>query len=627
MWWIRRCTGVPWCSEVMVMCGIVGYMGAENAVEIIVDSLKKLEYRGYDSAGVTILNSDLETYKTVGKISELEKIIPVDFTGHIGIGHTRWATHGKPDTKNAHPHLSSNIAVVHNGIIENYMHLKEKLLTQGYEFLSETDTEVIAHLLHRTMKEDAKLSLLDAVRHIMTEMEGSYAIAVLCTDEPEHIVLARKDSPLVIGLGDHGYYAASDVTAFLRYTRNAVYVNDKELVLISPAGVKFYNNDGQQIEKQIDTIEWNEEAAEKAGYEHFMLKEIHEQPTSIQDTYAGKIFELEGKVILDELKMDEDQLRSLQRVTIIACGTSWNAGCVGKYLFERLAGIHTDIETASEFRYGEPVLCGQVFTLAITQSGETADTLAAIRSSRSYGCKAAAITNVVGSTITRETDSVLFTRAGPEIGVAATKTFTAQLIVLYLMAIHMGTVRGRLSPETAREILVGIKQLPGQVQKILNNKDAIKACAEHYANVQDYFFIGRHLNYPVSLEGALKLKEISYIHAEGYAAGELKHGPLALLSSETPVVAIATKGHTYDKVLSNIKEVKARSAEVIAVANQSDTEIDKYVDTVLRIPDCHELLAPVLSSVVLQLLAYYTAYARGCSIDKPRNLAKSVTVE
>jgi len=627
MWWIRRCTGVPWCSEVMVMCGIVGYVGTENAVEIIVDSLKKLEYRGYDSAGVTILNSDLETYKTVGKISELEKIIPVDFTGHIGIGHTRWATHGKPDTKNAHPHLSSNIAVVHNGIIENYMHLKEKLLTQGYEFLSETDTEVIAHLLHRTMKEDTKLSLLDAVRHIMTEMEGSYAIAVLCTDEPEHIVLARKDSPLVIGLGDHGYYAASDVTAFLRYTRNAVYVNDKELVLISPAGVKFYNNDGQQIEKQIDTIEWNEEAAEKAGYEHFMLKEIHEQPTSIQDTYAGKIYELEGKVILDELKMDEDQLRSLQRVTIIACGTSWNAGCVGKYLFERLAGIHTDIETASEFRYGEPVLCGQVFTLAITQSGETADTLAAIRSSRSYGCKAAAITNVVGSTITRETDSVLFTRAGPEIGVAATKTFTAQLIVLYLMAIHMGTVRGRLSPETAREILVGIKQLPGQVQKILNNKDAIKACAEHYANVQDYFFIGRHLNYPVSLEGALKLKEISYIHAEGYAAGELKHGPLALLSSETPVVAIATKGHTYDKVLSNIKEVKARSAEVIAVANQSDTEIDKYVDTVLRIPDCHELLAPVLSSVVLQLLAYYTAYARGCSIDKPRNLAKSVTVE
>jgi len=610
-----------------MMCGIVGYIGTENAVDIIISSLKKLEYRGYDSAGVTILNGDLETYKTVGKISELEKIIPSGFTGHIGIGHTRWATHGKPETRNAHPHLSSNVAVVHNGIIENYMHLKEKLMEQGYEFLSDTDTEVIAHLLHRTMNNEKKYSLMDAVRHMITEIEGSYAIAVLCTDEPDHIVLARKDSPLVIGLGDNGYYAASDVTAFLRYTRNAIYVSDKELVLIGPKGVEFYTNDGQRIEKQVDIIEWNEEAAEKAGYEHFMLKEIHEQPTSIQDTYAGKISELEGKVILDELKMDEDQLRSLQRVTIIACGTSWNAGCVGKYLFENLAGIHTDIETASEFRYGDPVLCGEVLTIAITQSGETADTLAAIRSSRSYGCKAVAITNVVGSTITRETDSVLFTRAGPEIGVAATKTFTAQLIVLYLMAIHMGTVRGRLSPETARDILVGIKQLSGQVQKVLNNKDAIKECAEHYAKVQDYFFIGRHLNYPVSLEGALKLKEISYIHAEGYAAGELKHGPLALLSNGTPVVAIATKGHTYDKVLSNIKEVKARSAEVIAVANESDTEINKYVDMVLRIPDCHELLAPVLSSVVLQLLAYYTAYARNCSIDKPRNLAKSVTVE
>ncbi len=610
-----------------MMCGIVGYIGTENAVDIIISSLKKLEYRGYDSAGVTILNGNLETYKTVGKISELEKIIPAGFTGHIGIGHTRWATHGKPETRNAHPHLSSNIAVVHNGIIENYMHLKEKLMQQGYEFSSDTDTEVIAHLLHKTMKNEKTYSLLDAVRHIMTEIEGSYAIAVLCTDEPDHIVLARKDSPLVIGLGNNGYFAASDVTAFLRYTKNAVYVNDKELVLISPTGVEFYNNDGQRIEKKVDIIEWNEEAAEKAGYEHFMLKEIHEQPISIQDTYAGKISELEGRVILEELKMDEDQLRNLQRVTIIACGTSWNAGCVGKYLFENLAGIHTDVETASEFRYGDPILCGQVLTLAITQSGETADTLAAIRSSRSYGCKAVAITNVVGSTITRETDSVLFTHAGPEIGVAATKTFTAQLIMLYLMAIHIGTVRGRLTPETSRDILVGIKQLPGQVQKILNNKDAIKKCAEHYAKVQDYFFIGRHLNYPVSLEGALKLKEISYIHAEGYAAGELKHGPLALISSATPVVAIATKGHTYDKVLSNIKEVKARSAEVIAVANQSDTEITKYVDMVLRIPDCHELLSPVLSSVVLQLLAYYTALARDCSIDKPRNLAKSVTVE
>ncbi len=609
------------------MGGIVGYIGTDNAVDVIISSLRKMEYRGYDSAGITILNDDLVTYKTAGKISELEKIIPAGFNGHIGIGHTRGATHGKPETRNAHPHLSSNIAVVHNGIIENYMRLKEKLIEQGYEFLSDTDTEVIAHLLHRTMKDNEACSLIDAVRHIMTKIEGSYAIAVLCTDEPDHIVLARKDSPLIIGLGDKNYFAASDVTAFLRYTKNAVYINDMELVQISPGGVEFYNNDGQRIEKQIEVIEWNEEAAEKAGYEHFMLKEIHEQPTSIQDTYAGRISELEGRVILDELKMDEDQLRNLQRVTIIACETSWNAGCVGKYLFENLAGIHTDVETASEFRYADPVLCGQIFTLAITQSGETADTLAAVKSTKAYGCSSAAITNVVGSTITRETDSVFFTRAGPEIGVAATKSFTAQLIVLYLIAIHMGTVRGRLTPQTTRDILVGIKQLPGQVQRILNNKDVIKKCAEHYANVQDYFFIGRHLNYPVSLEGALKLKEISYIHAEGYAAGEIKHGPLALISSETPVVAIATKGHTYDKVLSNIKEIKARSAEVIVVANESDNEISKYVDRVLRIPDCHELLSPVLSAVVLQLLAYYTALARGCSIDKPRNLAKSVTVE
>ncbi len=610
-----------------MMGGIVGYIGTDNAVDVIISSLRKMEYRGYDSAGITILNDDLVTYKTAGKISELEKIIPAGFNGHIGIGHTRGATHGKPETRNAHPHLSSNIAVVHNGIIENYMRLKEKLIEQGYEFLSDTDTEVIAHLLHRTMKDNEACSLIDAVRHIMTKIEGSYAIAVLCTDEPDHIVLARKDSPLIIGLGDKNYFAASDVTAFLRYTKNAVYINDMELVQISPGGVEFYNNDGQRIEKQIEVIEWNEEAAEKAGYEHFMLKEIHEQPTSIQDTYAGRISELEGRVILDELKMDEDQLRNLQRVTIIACGTSWNAGCVGKYLFENLAGIHTDVETASEFRYADPVLCGRIFTLAITQSGETADTLAAVKSTKAYGCSSAAITNVVGSTITRETDSVFFTRAGPEIGVAATKSFTAQLIVLYLIAIHMGTVRGRLTPQTTRDILVGIKQLPGQVQRILNNKDVIKKCAEHYANVQDYFFIGRHLNYPVSLEGALKLKEISYIHAEGYAAGEIKHGPLALISSETPVVAIATKGHTYDKVLSNIKEIKARSAEVIVVANESDNEISKYVDRVLRIPDCHELLSPVLSAVVLQLLAYYTALARGCSIDKPRNLAKSVTVE
>lgn len=608
------------------MCGIVGYVGTGDAVNIILNSLKKLEYRGYDSAGITILNNKFETYKNVGKISELEKILPNNFSGHIGIGHTRWATHGRPENKNAHPHESSNIVLVHNGIIENYMPLKEMLIKNGYKFLSDTDTEVIAHLLHFTMQKN-KYNLFEGLKHTVSQLKGSYAIASLCTDEADRIVLARKNSPLVIGIGKDGYYAASDVTAFLKYTKKAIYVNDKELVDITSSSIDFYNENGDKIEKQIDEIQWNEEAAEKGGYQHFMLKEIHEQPRSIQETYAGKISELEGKVILDELKLSEEEIRKLQRVTIIACGTSWNAGYVGKYLLEGLAGIHTDVETASEFRYGDPILCRHMLTLAITQSGETADTLEAIRSSISYGCNTAVITNVVGSSITRETESILLTRSGPEIGVAATKTFTSQLIMLYLLAIHLGTVRGKLTTETTRDLLIGIKQLPGQIQKVLNSKNSIKKCAEQYSHVEDYFFIGRHLNYPISLEGALKLKEISYIHAEGYAAGELKHGPLALITEQTPVVVIATKGHTYEKVLSNIKEVKARGAQVIAIANENDNEIQKYVDIVLTIPDCHELLSTILSSVLLQMLAYYTALARNCSIDKPRNLAKSVTVE
>lgn len=610
------------------MCGIVGYAGRNQAAMILVDSLKKLEYRGYDSAGITIFSDTLDTHKTVGKIADLEAIIPDDLNACIGIGHTRWATHGKPETKNSHPHVSANISVVHNGIIENYMELKEELIRQGYEFKSDTDTEVIAHLLHMKMYSgDLHIDILTAMRETINCLEGSYAIAALCTDEPNKITFARKDSPLVLGIGEDGNYAASDVTAFLKYTKDVLYINDNEIGTVSPDSIKVFDQEGQVITKDIETIEWDIEAAEKAGYEHFMLKEIHEQPTSIQNTFAGKLLELEGNIKLDELYLSKEQIKYLRRATIIACGTSWNAGILGKYLFEKLAGIHTDIETASEFRYGNPVLCGEELTIAITQSGETADTLAAVRSSTSYGCKTIAITNVVGSTITRESDSVLYTRAGPEIGVAATKTFTAQLITLYMLAIYLGRSRKTISPDDAKKLIIGLKKLPGQVQKILNRKDVIKECAEQFADSRDYFFIGRYLNYPVALEAALKLKEISYIHAEGYAAGELKHGPLALLTKDTPVVAIATKGHTYDKILSNIKEVKARDATVIAVADEDDTEIEKYADVVLRIPTSHEMIAPVLSSVALQLLAYYTALARDCSIDKPRNLAKSVTVE
>ena len=609
------------------MCGIVGYIGDEQAVPILLESLKMLEYRGYDSAGVTVFNEKLETYKIAGRIKDLEGVIPENVYGNVGIGHTRWATHGKPETRNAHPHNSSDISVVHNGIIENYLELKERLIEQGYEFKSDTDTEVIAHLLHFNMSCNSKMSLLDGLAKTITELEGSYAIAALCNNQPEFIAFARKDSPLVIGIGKGSNYAASDVTAFLKHTKEVIFIKDNEIGLLRPDSVEIYDLEGNSVSRETETIEWDLEAAEKAGYEHFMLKEIHEQPTSIQNTFAGKLSELEGTVTLEEIYLKPDEIKRLRRATIIACGTSWNAGILGKYLFERLAGLHTDIETASEFRYSNPVLCGEELTIAITQSGETADTLAAVRSSASYGCRSIAITNVVGSTITRESDSVLYTRAGPEIGVAATKTFTAQLMALYMLAINLGRTRGVISANEAKDLIVGIKKLPGQIQKVLSRKEAINECAEQFADSRDYFFIGRYLNFPVALEGALKLKEISYIHAEGYAAGELKHGPLALITNETPVVAIATKGHTYEKILSNIKEVKARDATVIAVADDDDTEIDKYVDVVIRVPPTHELLSPVLSSVALQLLSYYTALAKGCSIDKPRNLAKSVTVE
>ncbi|NOQ48817.1 MAG: glutamine--fructose-6-phosphate transaminase (isomerizing) [Methanococcoides sp.] len=614
------------------MCGIIGYVGTRDAAPILVESLKKLEYRGYDSAGITLLNENITTYKTIGRIKDLEKILKDDIKGNIGIGHTRWATHGVPSTVNSHPHNSGDISVVHNGIIENYLNIKEQLQKEGYKFLSETDTEVIAHLMHSKLYGSANntektCDLFTALQQTLKELEGSYAITTVCGSEPDTMLAARKDSPLIIGIGDGEYYAASDVTAFLSHTKKVVFVDDLNLVKMQPNGVEFYDIDGNMIEKETTTIEWDIEAAEKAGYEHFMLKEIHEQATSVHDTFAGKLSELDGSVDLEELNISNEEIRNIDRIEIIACGTSWNAGLLGKYFFENFAGIHTDVDIASEFRYGNPIMRKNVISIAITQSGETADTLAAVKSCKAYGCSSIAITNVVGSSITRVVDSVLYTRAGPEIGVAATKTFTAQLIVLYLLSIRFARARGTINTNEAKDLLIELKRIPGKIQKILNRKAEIRECAEIFAEERDYFFVGRNVNYPVALEGALKLKEISYIHAEGFAGGELKHGPLALLEEGTPVVAIATKGHVYDKILSNIKEVKAREARVIAVAEKGDTEIEKYVDHVLRIPPTHEMLAPILSSVVLQLLAYYTALARGCSIDKPKNLAKSVTVE
>lgn len=617
------------------MCGIVGYAGERSASSVVLESLKTLEYRGYDSAGISVLGSGIETYKSVGRIANLQAIIPDEISGNIGIGHTRWASHGRPNTVNSHPQNSGSpckISVVHNGIIENYMALKEQLIAEGYEFKSETDTEVIAHLLHKHIYEKpdgnvAKCDLFTGLRKTLKELEGSYALGVLCADEQEKLVLARNNSPLVIGLGSGENFAASDVTAFLNYTRDVIFIDNFETAILTPTSVEIFDREGKVREKEIERIEWDFEAAEKAGYDHFMLKEIHEQVSAIHNTLAGKVSELEGTIFLDEINMSDEEIRKLSKVQILACGTSWHAGMLGKYLFEQLAGIHCDIDICSEFRYRSPVMNNGTFAIAITQSGETADTLAAVREIMSYNCPTLAITNVLGSTITREANSVLYTRAGPEIGVAATKTFSCQLTLLYLLAVKFALARGKVSPNYVKEFITDLRKVPGLIQQILDQKETVKEYAELFAHSKSYFFLGRNLNYPIALEGALKLKEVSYLHAEGFAGGELKHGPIALLEKDTPVVIIATKGQTYERALSNIKEVKARDAIAIAVADSNDAEVGKYADVVLTIPQNNELLSPLLSIVVLQLLAYYTALARECSIDRPRNLAKSVTVE
>jgi len=600
------------------MCGIVGYSGRSRAAPILIDSLKRLEYRGYDSAGIAVFNSNsIKVYKDKGKIANLENGLP-EITGTVGIGHTRWATHGKPNKINAHPHTSGSIAVVHNGIIENYQELRERLTQSGYVFSSETDTEALAHLINSYYSDD----LAEAVVSALKDIRGSFAIAVLCGSE---LVAARKDSPLVIGVGSGENFIASDVPAILKYTRQIIYLDDLEVASVTPDGVSVFDFGKQRIEKKVVSIDWDLEAAEKSGYDHFMLKEIHEQPRALHETFAGRISELEGSIALDGLNLTPAQIKDISRISLIACGTSFNAGLLGKYLFEHLSGIHVDVEIASEFRYAHPFPGSLV--IAISQSGETADTLAALREVKGSGCRTLAITNVMGSTLTREADGVLYTRSGPEIGVAATKTFISQLGVLYLLALHFGKSRGMLSSDHIKRMLISLKHIPAQITRINSNKESIKKLAQTLSSSSDVFFIGRTFNYPIALEGALKLKEISYIHAEGYAAGELKHGPLALITKNTPVIAIATKGVTYDKMVNNIKEVKAREAPVIAIADEKDMEIEKYVDAVVRVPVTEEILSPILSTVAVQLLSYYTAKARDCPIDQPRNLAKSVTVE
>jgi glutamine---fructose-6-phosphate transaminase (isomerizing) len=601
------------------MCGIVAYIGDQLAGPILFDTLKRLEYRGYDSAGVAIKSDGaIVVLKSAGRIADLEKIY--QYRGcpgeGMGIGHTRWATHGRPSDINAHPHTSGEIAIVHNGIIENYLDLRELLTGLGYDFSSETDSEVLAHLIHFYFKGDLYTAVCSALEHV----EGSYAVAVLAASSP-YLVCARKDSPLVLGKGKAAAYVASDVPALLPYTRDVIRMKDGEIARVFADRVEIMGKDGRPRQAEVERITWDSDAAEKGGYLHFMLKEIHEQPRAIRETIAGRISEIDGDVLL-KLGMSDEEIRGLERVAVIACGTSYHAGMLAKNLFARVAGLPVDVEVASEFLNIQ--IRPKTLLLGITQSGETADTLMALKKAKTCGGRSLAITNVVGSTVTELVDGTIYTRCGPEIGVAATKTFTSQLVAVILLAIRLGRARGHLTPDQARKMLIELTRLPGLVQRVLEKREEIRKIAELYAGASCYFFIGRDYLYPISLEGALKMKEIAYIPSEGYAGGELKHGPLALITEKTPVVALATCGK---KISSNIKEVRARGADVIALATEGDPDIAKVASKVIELPETQPIYSAVLCTVAVQLLSYYTANKLGLPIDKPRNLAKCVTVE
>jgi len=601
------------------MCGIVAYIGDDKAGPILFDTLKRLEYRGYDSAGVAVISQgSVEVLKSSGRIVDLEKTYKsMGSPGEgMGIGHTRWATHGRPSDINAHPHTSGEIAIVHNGIIENYLDLRDLLTEMGYEFQSETDSEVLAHLIHFYYKGDLCAATLKALEKV----EGSYAIAVMAASSP-YIVCARYESPLVIGKGSSSVFVASDIPALLPYTKDVIRLKDGNIARIYADRIEVLDCSGAPLESEVERITWDADAAEKGGYPHFMLKEIHEQPRAIRETIAGRISEIDGDVRLS-LGISEEEILSLERVTIIACGTSYHAGMLARNLFVRAAGLPVDVEVASEFLSLQ--LRPRTLLLGITQSGETADTLLALKKAKTCGGRSLAITNVVGSTVTELVDGTIFTRCGPEIGVAATKTFTSQMVAVILLAIRLGRARGHLTPDQARKMLIELTKLPGLVQRVLEKREEIRKIAEMFAGAGCYFFIGRDYLYPISLEGALKMKEIAYIPSEGYAGGELKHGPLALITEKTPVVALATCGK---KIQSNIKEVRARGAEVIALATEGDPDIAKVASKVIELPETRPIYSAVLCTVAVQLLAYYTANKLGLPIDKPRNLAKCVTVE
>ena len=624
------------------MCGIVGYVGKKRVVPVILDGLKRLEYRGYDSAGIAVAgNGDgLQVRRAEGKLRNLEEAIrlsPLD--GTYGIGHTRWATHGRPTEENAHPHrdCTGKIVVVHNGIIENYLTLKKRLIEEKHKFSTETDTEIIAHLIekhHFSIANGRPVSLEEAVRKTVKELTGVFALAVIAVDEPNKIVAARNGPPAVIGLGKDEYFVASDVPAILYHTRDLFFLADGDLAVITPSGVQLTDFDGQPVARQVQHVTWDPIMAEKGGFKHFMLKEIYEQPRAVRDTTLGRVSLDSGKVFLDEMEITEAEFRNLTKINIAACGTSWHAALAGKFMIEKLARVPVEVDYASEFRYRDPITSPTTLTMLITQSGETADTIAAQREAKAKGSKTLAICNVVGSMVTREAAGTIYTHAGPEIGVASTKAFTAQLTALFLFAVYLGRLRETLNPDQAKCLLSELTRIPGKLESILGHDEVCEDLAKEYARAQDFLFLARGIHYPIALEGALKLKEISYIHAEGYPAGEMKHGPNALIDENLPVVVLATcdRNHPdsvlrYEKTMSNIKEVKARSGTVIAVANEGDEEIREEVDRVLYLPPTPELLSPIVEVVPLQLLAYHIAVRRGCDVDQPRNLAKSVTVE
>ncbi|HEY3177211.1 MAG TPA: glutamine--fructose-6-phosphate transaminase (isomerizing) [Candidatus Polarisedimenticolia bacterium] len=615
------------------MCGIVGYIGNKQVVPVLLDGLRRLEYRGYDSAGLAVVeNGELRIRRSAGKLRDLEEVLRRDpLDGQFGIGHTRWATHGRPTEENAHPHrdCKGRIVVVHNGTIDNYVELKTQLIAKGHRFVTETDTEVIAHMLEEERGGDG-VPLEEALRRVMPRLKGIFALVTLTSTESKKIVAARQGPPLVVGLGDQEYFVASDVPALLQHTRDMFFLDDGEVAILTESGVRIIDAAARTVSKEVQRITWDPIMAEKAGFKHFMLKEIYEQPRGIRDTLIGRYSLEKGRIYLDEMGMSEEEFSSFSKVNLVACGTSWHAALVGKFLIERFARVPVEVDIGSEFRYRDPIIGPDVLTVVISQSGETADTLAAQREARAKGSRSLAIVNAVGSMMTREADGVIYTHAGPEIGVASTKAFTAQLAALDLLALYMAQARGTMTAEQIRAHLEHLQRIPAQIEAILTKDPDLEDLARRYTSVNDFLFLGRGVNYPIALEGALKLKEISYIHAEGYPAGEMKHGPIALIDERMPVVALVSDDGVSEKMLVNIEEAKARGGIIIAIAMERETgkpsAIEK-ADEAFHVPHTIDVLAPMLLVVPLQLLAYHIALRRGCDVDQPRNLAKSVTVE